>query len=214
MKKLIYSLLAIAFACNGCKKTVDEGYWKVSFTAAIHVYNDGSIDESGGGPIACFSDGYIGAVLYFPVHGGDLVAQNSFVTVDSVSCIHCISQMMSQSANIPIELAATLDLTSVSFGDANGTVTAVVDDFRIWMPQPLIYPIDLYYDCGPQPGVASDYGNAVSQLCSPFLTQVWSFSPSFDLVHQSNYNGYAFPPSYKADISFQMYEEYVKTIPD
>jgi hypothetical protein len=206
MKKLIIIALGIFTFTSGCKKEeeVTEGYWRMTFTADVNVYYDGSI--SGG---ACTHSGYIGAALYFPFDGGDVVHQESFVTINTVSHPDCMVEMRSQTANIPITLNAVLDVTSVRFGDAQGNVEAVFDDFRIWMETPVIFPIDIYFDCGGLPSVETDYGNAVSQITSPFLTHVWSFSPQYDKIHNATYTGYAFPPTFLSDIEFSMYEDYV-----
>ena len=192
--------------------SAEEGYWKVTFTADISVYSDGSIPESGGGPIACFAQGYVAAVLYFPLKGGKVIAQNSSVTIEKVTCINCKSEIVSPASDIPIELAAALDVQSVKIGDAEGVIKAVFDDFRIWMGKPVIHPLEIFYDCGPSPGNASDYGNAVSQITSPFLTQVWSFSPQFGEIHSSTFEKYKFPPTYCSDLEFKILEEYVKEI--
>ncbi len=202
---------------SGCgfadpSSTTNDGYWKVTFTADVSVYSDGSVPESGGGPVACFADGYIGAVLYFPLKGGDVVAQKSFVTINKVTCVNCTSEIISPSSNIPIELRGKLNVQSVKIGDETGKVSAVFDDFKIWMEQPLIHPLEIYYDCGPVPGSASDYGSAVSQITSPFLTQAWSFSPEFGELHSSTFKEYRFPPTFNSDISFRILEEYVKEI--
>ena len=205
MKKIIISLLGLIILISGCKKDPLEGYWKMTFTADVTVFHDGSIATG-----ACFHSGYIGAVLYFPVEGGEVVHQESFVTVQTIDCLDCYGEMRSQTANIPITLNAKLDVTSVEIGDAEGNVTAVFDDFRIWMENPTVFSIDIYYDCGGTPDIQPDYGNAVSQLTGPFLNQVWSFSPQFDQLHHSTFEDFAFPPLNVADIEFRMYEEYVE----
>jgi len=190
----------------------DQGYWKVTLTADVSVHNDGSIPETGGGPIACFADGYIGSVLYFPLAGGKAVAQKSFVTIEKVTCINCLSSIVSPASDIPLQLAAVLEVQSVRKGSADGKVTAVFDDLRVWIDKPVQYPIDIYYDCGPIPGKASDYGSAVSQITSPFMTQVWSFSPAFGEIHSASFKDYRFPPTYSSDLEFKILEEHVKEI--
>lgn len=217
MKKLILGLTAMMLVVSGCSLTEsnlssDEGYWKVTFTADVSVYNDGSIPTDGGGPIACFSDGYIASVLYFPFNGGEVVSQKSFVTLENVNCINCASEIVSNSSEVPIELSAVLDITDVDVREDGSEAVFTYDDFRVWMEDPLINPVDIRYTCVGAPGVSSDYGAYMSQIVSPLLTQVWSFSPTYGELNTSTFEGYAFPPTYLADIEFNIIEEYVKEI--
>ncbi|MBT3230425.1 hypothetical protein HN358_01400 [Candidatus Uhrbacteria bacterium] len=219
MKKLILGLTALTLVVSGCGLTdsapvSDEGYWKITFTADVSVYNDGSIPETtGGGPVACFADGYIGSVLYFPFEGGEVVAQESFVTMNNVNCIECTSEIASNAVEIPITLSSVLDITSVDVQEEGSEMVFTYDDFRVWMEKPSVYPVDILYSCpGGTPGVASDYGGYISQIVSPLLTQVWSFAPTYGELNTSTFQAYEFPPTYMADIEFNIIEEYVKTI--
>ena len=215
---LLIVLGLIILAASGCDLIEqslgsDEGYWKITFTADVSVYGDGSIPtDNTGGPVACFASGYIGAVLYFPFDGGEVVAQESFVTMEDVSCIECSSEIVSNSEEIPIELMAVLDLNASKLVTESGE-EFLYEDFRVWMEDPLIYPVDINYTCPTGiPGISSDYGGYTSQLISPFLTQVWSFSPTFGEVDTSTFTNFEFPPTYSSDITFSIFEEYAKEI--
>jgi len=216
MKLFLVAMAVLAHLVLGgsvsASQSPDKGYWKVSFTAEIKVYNDGSIPiASGGGPVACFAEGRIGAVLYFPFKGGNVVAQKSFVTMNKVSCIECSSKIVSNSKKIPVKLSAVLDLNKVKI--TKGSARFLYEDFRIWLEKPLVHPVDILYKCpSGSPGISSDYGGYMSQIVSPFLTQVWSFAPTFGSVYTTTYTGFKFPPTYKADIKFNMFEEYAETI--
>lgn len=219
MKKITFGLIAMMLMLSGCGLTEspavssDEGYWRITFTADVSVGNDGSIPGSGGGPVACFADGYIGAVLYFPFDGGDVIAQESFVSMNNVSCIECASEIVSNSIEVPIELKSVLDITSVDVQEEGSDMVFTYDDFRVWMEDPLVYPVDILYSCPTgSPGVSSDYGGYMSQLVSPLLTKVWSFSPTYGELNTSVYEGYWFQPNYLADIEFNIIEEYVTEI--
>ena len=217
MKKyLIISFFigALLFS-SGCALTdstlnSDEGYWKVTFTADVSVYNDGSISQSGGGPSACFADGYISSVMYFAVGGGSPVKQESFVTLNSVNCLSCSSEIVSNSTEIPIYLQAKLDVSGYEFtGDF---VPEVKNELLVWMEEPVIYSIDVAYTCQGAPGVSSDYGSYISQIVSPFLTEVHHLVVEPDQLSTKTREGFAFPPAYLADIEFNILEEYITEI--
>lgn len=218
MKSFVITVAAVVIILSGAglgevQGAEDKGYWKVTFTADVNVYNDGSIPVSGsGGPVACFAKGYIGAVLYFPFQGGEVVSQKSFVTLQKVQCIDCTSEIVSNAQEIPITLSAVLDLNGVAVTRDDGA-RFLYENFRVWLPKPLAHPVDILYSCPTgTPGTSSDYGGYLSQLVSPFLTQVWSFAPTFGEVFTTTRKGYALPPTYRADITFSMHEEYAETI--
>jgi hypothetical protein len=213
---IIIVLIAI-ITTTGCSSTntepkeSKEGYWKISMTVDLNVYSDGSIDHQGGGPGACFAEGFIASVMYFPFDGGELIAQDSYVSMTDVSCLSCESEIVSNSLEVPIELKAVLDLNAAKVTKKNGA-QFLYEDFRVWMEKPLMFPVDIEYTCEGPPGVSSDYGGYMSQLVTPFLTQVWSIQPTFGEIYTTSFEGYAFPPTYLADIKFNIIEEYSKTI--
>jgi len=208
------STLIIFTGCNSTtsnQKGSGEGYWKISMTVDLDVYSDGSIEHEGGGPGACFAKGFIASVMYFPFDGGELVAQDSYVSMTDVSCLSCESEIVSNSLEIPIELSAVLDLNAAKLTKKNGA-QFLYEDFRVCMEKPLKFPVDILYTCEGTPGVSSDYGGYMSQLVSPFLTQVWSIQPTFGEIYTTSFEGYAFPPTYLADIKFSIIEEYSEKI--
>ncbi|MBU4315459.1 hypothetical protein KJ673_03595 [Patescibacteria group bacterium] len=211
--KIIIPLCVLSLFVSGCGSTdavrgvTDNGYRKVSMTIDVVVKNDGSVD---GG--VCFGNGTIATVLYFPYEGGEPVAQTSTLTVHSVPCIDCYSEITDAVTAFPIELSAVLEPSSVEINDADGNPLSMKDELRFWINTPPIHSLNIYYECGGAPDTLPDYGSAVSQIASPIVLTQWTQDLALNVVKRSTFNDYAFPPSFLADVTFSSIETLVNNI--
>lgn len=216
MKKYIFSIIAMSLVLSGCSLTdqfgfSDDGYRKVSITIDVAVGSDGSITQGN----ACFGNGTIASILYFPFKGGEVIEQTSTLTVNSVPCISCYSEITDSITTFPIELSAKLTPNSVavSIGDEK-TPSFMKDELKVWIETPPINSLNIYYDCGSNPDTLPDYGSAVSQIASPFMTTQWTQDLVLNEVQQSTFNDFEFPPTYVADITISSIEALVDNIGD
>lgn len=224
MKKILLPIIALALTVSGCgiagsdtsdtstSGWVEDGYLKVTMTADISVYNDGSIPDDSQGLTACFSQGYIGSELYFSLEGGEVVAQDSFVKLEGLNCVGCEAEITSNNTEVPIELKARLELGAIERISESGE-KSIYEEFTVWYEDPFIKPVNVRYSCPTdEPSTSTDYGAYMTQLINPFYTQVWSFGPTFNEVYTSTFTGYELPPTYLGDIEFNILEEYVESI--
>lgn len=210
------TLVLLAVGCKTASKVTEstsgseETFNKVSMTLDLDVSQDGSITNGN----ACFSQGTIATVLYFEFEGGKPIAQTSTLTVDSVSCLSCRSDIKSSTTTFPIELSAILNPNSVAISVGDESMPSVMaNELRFWIDTPPVFPLDIYYDCDlKSPGVATDYGSAVSQIASPFMTSVWTQDLVLNEVKVSTFEDYIFPPTYKADVTISVIGELVDKI--
>jgi|GEM_PF-3405911 hypothetical protein len=213
MKKIILSLIVVSCAVfiSGCgtggSVTDFDGYRKVSMTLDVSTGSDGSIDGN-----ACFGQGTIASVMYFPMDGGEPVSQTSTIKVNSVPCLQCYTRIENSVTEFPIELSAVLAPNSVEVNDADGNPLSMKDELRFWIQTPPINSLDIYYECGGAPDTLPDYGSAVAQVASPFMTSTWTQDLVLNEVDVSEFNDFAFPPTYLADIKISLIEEFADEI--
>lgn len=216
MKKLLLIMAAFALVVSGCgitdsvSNSSDDGYKKISMTLDVAVGSDGSITQGN----ACFGQGTIASVLYFLPEGGEPVAQTSTLTVDSVPCLSCYSEITDSTATFPIELSAILDPHSIDERDEDGNPLYMKDELRFWIATPPTNSLNIYYDCGGAPATMPDYGSAVSQIASPFMLEVWSEPLAVNEVHVATRENVTFPPTYVADVTVSIIETLVDSIND
>jgi len=187
-------------------KSADD-FVKISMTLDVAVGSDGSISQG-----ACFGQGTIASVLYFSHQGGNPVSQISTLTVNSVPCLDCYSEIRSSTTQFPIELSAVYSPHSVDIRDAEGNPEFMKDELRFWISSPPVNSLDIYYECGGDPATLPDYGSAVSNIAAPFVFEQWTQDLVLNEVKVSTRKDYIFPPTYKADITFSTIETLVDAI--
>jgi hypothetical protein len=183
-----------------------NGFRKISLTLDVAVSSNGSIQGN-----ACFGQGTIASVMYFSEKGGELLSQNSTVTVNSVPCLTCYSEIRSPSV-FPIELAAKLNPYAVDVRDAQGNPLSMKDELIFWIETPPINSIDIYYECGGAPATMPDYGSAVSNISTPFVLEQWTQDLVLNEVKTSTRENYAYPPTNLANITISSIETLVDEI--
>ncbi len=211
--KSIFAILALSFIVSGCGLTSltqsvdDEGYRKVSLTLDVVVGSDGSISRG-----ACFGNGTIASVLYFPYQGGEVVSQRSTLTVNGVPCLDCYSEITDTIKTFEIELSAVLEPSSVavSIGDEE-VPSKMKDELRFWIEKIPTNELNIYYECGGAPDTLPDYGSTVAQIASPFIISVWTQDLELNEVKTSTFEDYAFLPTYLADITISTIEALTDT---
>lgn len=217
MQKIFLISCFLLLTLSGCgfsqsikeqEDALSDGFIKISLTADVVVGSDGSITQGN----ACFGQGTIASIMYFDEKGGKPLSQTSTLTVNSVPCLACHSEIRSATTKFPIELAAVYSPFAVDVRDAEGNPEFMKDELKFWIETPPIHSLDIYYECGGAPDTLPDYGSAVSNIASPFILEQWTQDLVLNEVKVSTRKDYIFPPTYKADITISTIETLVDKI--